>query len=546
MSLKKYSSTLIILMLMVSCYQPETADMIIHNAKIYTCDQSFTVADAMAIKDGKILQVGPEREILNGYDCDLIIDAELKPVYPGFYDGHCHFWAYANTFREVDMTGCQSFNEVLDRVIEFDKNNTSEWISGRGWDQNLWTNKAFPNNDSLSILFPDKPILLRRVDGHAAIANKKALELAKITDTTSCYGGQIIKHDGILTGLLVDNAVDLVLTAIPQIKPEEKLDLLKRAEYKLFEQGLTSINDAGVDSTMRKAFINWYSNHNLIINNYLMLFPDDSNCEFARTTGKYKIPGLHINSFKILADGALGSRGACLAEPYSDSLHHHGTLLKTPEQIKTIAQLASNINYQVNTHAIGDSANSLILNIYKAVVGNVPNHRWKIEHAQVLSPEDFDIFQYLGVIPSVQPTHCTSDMNWVEDRIGSERIPNAYAYNTLLSKAGMIVSGTDFPIENISTLETFYAAISRKKKEGENLESFNPSEKLSRKNALLSMTYWAAYSNFEEHERGSLEKGKNADFIMLTKDIMKVPESQILSTFVFKTYLNGTEVYSAL
>jgi len=538
-------SSLVISLVLNSCYQGDTADLIIHNAKIYTCDQNFTVHDAIAIRDGKILQVGPEREILNGYRCDQIIDAQLKPVYPGFYDAHCHFWGYANTFNSVDMVGSKSFDEVIARIIAFDKDNHPEWITGRGWDQNLWDDKVFPTNDSLSALFPNKPILIRRIDGHGAIANQKALELAGITTETTVEGGQIGVENGKLTGLLIDNAVDLVIEIIPELQTEKKLELLKQAEYKLFEQGLTSINDAGITAIQRNDFIHWYSSGALKIKNYAMLFPEDDNLEYIRTNGAFDSSGLHINSIKLIADGALGSRGACLIAPYSDSLNHFGTILRSAEKIENIAKFAQNVGFQLNTHCIGDSANRLLLKIYEKTIGSQPNHRWKIEHAQILHPDDFKFFEYLGVIPSVQPTHCTSDMAWAEDRIGADRVPYAYAYKTLLNKAGRIALGTDFPIENISVLETYYAAVTRKVKTDANSEAFQPQEQLSRQEALLGITRWAAYSNFEEKTRGSLEAGKDADFVMLTKDIVTIPESDIPNTFVFLTYLNGQQVYSA-
>lgn len=541
-------SLLFILSLVLSsCYQIDKADLIIHNAKIYTCDENFTVYEAMAVRDGKILQVGPEREILNGYDCDNIVDAELKPIYPGFYDAHCHFWGYANTFKSVDLNGAKSFNDVLARLVEFNKNNQSQsgWITGRGWDQNLWENKAFPTNDSLSKLFPNTPILIRRVDGHAALANKKALEMAEITAETPVEGGQIALGDnGGPTGLLIDNAVDLVGNIVPELGKEEKLALLQKAEYKLFEQGLTTINDAGITASQRDDFLGWYKNGDLTIQNYAMLFPEEGNLDFALKNGITDTNNLHIRSFKLIADGALGSRGACLIAPYSDSANHFGTILKSADKIESIAKFAHNIGFQLNTHCIGDSANRLMLNIYKNTIGSTPNHRWKIEHAQILHENDFDFFEYLGVIPSVQPTHCTSDMDWAPARIGKERVPFAYAYKRLLNKAGMIALGTDFPIENISVLETFYAAVTRQKKTGDG-EAFQPDQQLTRKEALLGITRWAAYSNFEDKSRGSLEAGKEADFVMLTKDIMEVPEAEILQTFVFSTFLNGQLVYSA-
>ncbi|MFK8038108.1 MAG: amidohydrolase [Crocinitomicaceae bacterium] len=530
--------------LVTSCYKGDTADLIIHNAKIYSCDKDFNVYDAMAIRDGKILQVGPEREILNGYSCDQIIDAELKPIYPGFYDAHCHFWGYANTFNTVNLVGSKSFNEVISRIIEFDETSNSQWITGRGWDQNLWEDQSFPNNDSLSKLFPNKPILIRRIDGHGALANKKALELANINPETMIEGGQIMIKNGELTGILIDNAVDIVIDIIPELKTEQKLAFLKKAEYKLFEQGLTSINDAGITSIQRQDFMDWYTKGELTIKNYAMLFPDEGNLSYVLENGSFDSSHLHICSLKLIADGALGSRGACLITPYSDSSDHFGTILRSKDKIESIAKFADNVNFQLNTHCIGDSANRLLLNIYQDVIGQKPDHRWKIEHAQILNPEDFKFFEYLGVIPSVQPTHCTSDMDWAEDRIGSERIPYAYAYKTLLNKAGIIALGTDFPIENISVLETYYAAVTRQKKTEGHGEPFHPAEQLTRQEALLGITRWAAFSNFEEKTRGSLEAGKDADFVILTKDIMTIPDAEILNTFVFSTFLDGQQVYT--
>jgi len=535
----------LIFFFVTSCYQGLEADLIVHNAKIYSCDESFTMYEAMAIKDGKILELGPEREILNRYDCDNKIDAQLKPVYPGFHDAHCHFWSYAQTLSEVDLNGSKTFDEVVSHVVDFERENKTEWITGRGWDQTLWPENEFPKNDTLNILFPDKPILIRRVDGHAALANSKALEIAGITIDTKIDGGLIGIADGKLTGLLLDNAFDSVAKFIPDFAPEKKLELLQEAEFNLFAEGLTSINDAGIESKYREEFINWYTNGDLTIKDYCMLFPDDDNLKFASEKGIFRTGNLHIRSFKMVADGAMGSRGACLIEPYSDDIHNHGFLLKTEEEFRQIAEFAVEIDYQINTHAIGDSANRVILKIYAELVQDKPDHRWKIEHAQVLAPEDFHYFETIRIIPSVQPTHCTSDMRWAEERLGKERVKYAYAYKLLLDKAGLLALGTDFPIENISPLETFYAAITRMDKTGKPDGGFYADQVLTRQEALLGITRWPAYSNFEDDEKGTLEPGKSADFVILTKDIMEIPAAEILKTFVEKTFLDGIEVYSA-
>ncbi|WP_027418395.1 amidohydrolase [Crocinitomix catalasitica] len=534
----------LILSLFVGCYKSDTADLIIHNAKIYSCDENFTIYDAMAIRDGKIIQLGPEREILNGYKCDNIIDAKLRPVYPGFHDGHCHFLGYAQGFAEVDLRGSKSFDEVLNKIAIYQSKNERPWIIGRGWDQSLWANDSFPTNAMLNELYPEIPVLIRRVDGHAAIANQKALDIAGIDTTTQIPGGLIEKVNGQLTGLLLDNAYDVVMKQVPVLTESEKLAVLQKAEQQLFQVGLTSINDAGIDAIDRDLFIEWYSNNALSIRDYAMLFPDDDNINYASKEGKYKTNNLAIRSFKLIADGSLGSRGACLIHPYSDQPNQHGFLLRDYIEIRDLAELAAEIGYQVNTHAIGDSANRVMLNIYTETVQKIADHRWKIEHAQVINPNDFNLFEAIRIIPSVQPTHCTSDMRWAEERLGSERVKYAYAYQTLLKKAGRIVLGTDFPVENIAPLETFYAAVSRQSKDGQPEGGFYPDEKLTRKQALLGMTLWPAYSNFEEDEKGSLSIGKFADFVILTKDIMTIDDSEILSTYVVQTFLNGEEVYN--
>ncbi|WP_066759724.1 amidohydrolase [Crocinitomix algicola] len=534
---------LVFLTSLMGCYQGEQADLIIHNAKIYSCDEAFNVYEAMAIRDGKIIQLGPEREILNGYVCDEIIDAQLRPIYPGFYDGHCHFMGFAQTLGEANLKGAQSFNEIVSRMEEFAIHSTSEWLLGRGWDQTLWQDKKMPTNEKLNELFPNRPVLIRRVDGHAAIANAKALEIANINNNSFIEGGIIGLENGKLTGLLLDNAYDSVAKCIPELMAEQKLELLKKAEQKLFEVGLTSINDAGINAIDRALYEEWYSNHQLKIKSYAMLFPDSENMGFATKNGPYKKGNLHIRSFKIIADGALGSRGACLIEPYHDDKGNYGIMLSDTSNLKDIAYLAKEIGYQMNTHCIGDSANKVMLNIYADVIQDQPDHRWKIEHAQVIQDQDFSLFTALKVIPSVQPTHCTSDMRWAQERLGSERLKHAYAYKRLLQEAGTIVLGTDFPVEAIYPLETFYAAITRQSKDGQPIGGFYPDQTLSRADALRGMTIWAAESNFEEDSRGSLEPGKAADFVILTKDIMKVDAKEILTTYVAKTFLDGVMVF---
>ncbi|MCB9224721.1 MAG: amidohydrolase [Crocinitomicaceae bacterium] len=540
----KYFLILITGLTLSSCYQGKEADLIVHNAVIYSCDDEFHVYEAMAIKDGKILELGPEREIMNGYKCDNIIDNKKRPVYPGFHDAHCHFGGYAELLNKADLVGTTSFEEMVSKVVEHEQKTESSWIQGRGWDQTLWPGSEFPTNDTFNIIFPDKPMILQRVDGHAALVNQAALDIAGYTAETQIIGGEIKVVNGKCTGLLLDNAVDSLVRSIPILENGEKLNLLQHAEKDLFAAGLTSINDAGILENERDQFIEWYKNGDLRIKDYAMLFPTDENLKFASTEGVYKKGNLHIGSFKILSDGAMGSRGACLLAPYSDDPENYGFLLATPQEIKDVAELAAEIGYQVNTHCIGDSANRTMLKIYEEVIGSKADHRWKIEHAQVLDEKDFEFFELYKIIPSVQPTHCTSDMRWAEDRLGSHRVKHAYAYKKLLEKAGMLALGTDFPVERIFPLETFYAAVSRMDRNGYPKEGFQMQDAISREDALRGMTIWPAYSNFENHHKGSLEAGKDADFVILDKDIMKIEVADILKTFIVSTYLDGQLVYS--
>jgi predicted amidohydrolase YtcJ len=536
---------LLIAISITSCYKGGNADLIIHNATIYSCDDDFTVYEAMAVKDGKIIQMGPEREILNGYQCENIIDAKKAPIYPGFHDAHCHFMGYAKTLNEVDLIGCRSFDEMLQRIKLFEEDNNFSWIKGRGWDHTMWPSNEFPTNEILNELFPDIPVFFSRVDGHAALVNQKALDMAEVNIDSKIMGGEVLVENGVCTGLLVDNAMGLVSHLIPKMSGDELLPLMQAAEYDLFEVGLTSINDAGIGHDERELFINWYMENLLTIKDYAMLAPSDENIQFANDEGVFSEGNLNIRSFKVYADGALGSRGACLIEPYSDDAEKYGFLVSDTTEIRELAELAVALNYQINTHCIGDSANRIILKMYEAVIGSVNDHRWKIEHAQVLSEEDFDYFEMYSIIPSVQPTHCTSDMRWAEERLGPERVKFAYAYQKMLDKAGLLALGTDFPVEGINPLETFYAAVSRMDREGNPKGGFQNENAIRREDALRGMTIWAAYSNFEDLEKGSLETGKAADFVILTKDIMLIPFEDILTTFVQSTYLDGVEVYSA-
>lgn len=525
-----------------SCQQSENADLLIHNASIYTVNNAFDIEEAMAIKDGKIIAIGPNNELKNKYTARQIIDAKLKPIYPGFIDAHCHFLPYGNTFFEVDLVGTKSWEEVIEKLSDFAKANETEWITGRGWDQNDWELKEFPTNEKLNELFPDKAILLKRIDGHAAIANQKALELSGVDIETSIEGGVFEIKDGELSGLLIDNAVDIVQKAIPEQSEAQIKKSLLKAEEMCFAKGLTTLSDAMLENEVANCIIKMHSDNSLKMKVYGMLMPTKENKEQFLKNGPFVTDKLSIRSFKFFADGALGSRGAKLKEPYADDIHNNGLYLSDSSTLSKEAKNMYEAGFQMNTHCIGDAANELMLKIYADYLKEPNDKRWRIEHCQVVDPTDLAYFKDYTIIPSVQPTHATSDMYWAEERLG-ERVKGAYAYADLLAQNGLIALGTDFPIEDIDPLKTFFAACIRKDDRLFPEEGFQSENKLSKEEALRGMTIWAAIANFEEEKKGSLEIGKDADFVIFNQDIMAVPEEQILNSKVEMTFINGEMVF---
>lgn len=519
--------------------------MILFNGTIYIVDDQFSVAQALAIKDGKIAAVGNNLEILEKYSSAHLIDLNGKPVYPGFIDAHCHFVGFGiNLISRVDLTGSSSMDEVLQRISEYHQRFPDKgWIEGRGWDQNLWPDKTFPNNRKLSELFPDIPVILIRIDGHAALANKKALQLAGITASTRVNGGEILLTGNEPNGILIDNAIELVTRLIPPLDYPMMREALMAAQQQCFSVGLTSVHDAGLEKNEITILDSLQQLGQLKMRLYAMLTPSEENLETFLTTGIVKTDNLHIRSIKLYADGALGSRGAKLLQDYHDDPGNSGLLVRTPESLDELCRKAYDAGFQVCTHAIGDSANRLMLHIYAKYLQPGNDLRWRIEHAQVIAPEDFTLFGTYRIIPSVQPTHATSDMYWAPDRLGQDRIRFAYAYRQLLHQNGWMPLGTDFPVEHHNPILTFYAAVARKDRSGWPPNGFQIENALSRPDALRGMTIWAARAAFEENEKGSLEPGKLADLVILDRDIMQVPENEILETKVLTTILGGQIVY---
>ncbi|MBU9935896.1 MAG: amidohydrolase, partial [Ferruginibacter sp.] len=530
--------------LLASCKFRQKADLIIHHATIYTVDERFSVAEAIAIRDGRIVEVGKNDDILKQYESDLVEDAKGKTIFPGFIDAHAHFVGYGFSLQTVDLVGTGSWEEVLNRCQDFAKNlPPGIWLTGRGWDQNDWAVKDFPSNEKLNELFPDRPVLLNRIDGHAAIANNKALETAGIRPGDKLEGGEIEVKSGKLTGILVDNAVDLVSAKVPGPDDARAKEALLLAQKNCFATGLTGIHDCGLDHETVERIQKLQQSGDLKMRMYVMLSDNKKNFEWAFAKGKIKTDRLTVSGFKVYADGALGSRGACLLQPYTDKPDWSGFLLSSQSHFDSVANIIYQKGWQMCTHAIGDSGNRTILNIYARYLKGKNDLRWRIEHAQVVDQNDFKIFGENNIIPSVQPTHGTSDMYWAGDRLGPVRVKGAYAYQQLLKENNWIPLGTDFPVEDISTFKTFFAAVVRQDAKGFPQGGYQVENALTREQTIRGMTIWAAKAAFEEKQKGSLEKGKFADFIILDTDLMNCKESAILKTKVLATYVNGERVY---
>lgn len=532
-----------LLLFTTACSQKEAVDLLVHHAMIYTVDSSFNVKEAMVIRDGKIVATGSKEELDKKFTAKETLDAGGQYIYPGFIDAHAHFVGYGQGLQTVDLVGTESWEEVIARLQKFAQENKEGWLIGRGWDQNDWPVKEFPNNEQLNTLFPDRPVFLGRVDGHAAIANDAALKIGAVIAGQQLTGGEIEVKNKKLTGVLIDNAIALVESKIPAFTKTQYTEALLDAQKNCFAVGLTTIDDCGLHYKDVNAIQEMQQSGSLKMRLYVMLSDIPENFAYLDKKGIIKTDRLHVRSFKVYGDGALGSRGACLLKPYADRPGYSGFLLSQPAHFDSVAAWISQRDFQMCTHAIGDSGNRVILNTYGKYLKGKNDRRWRIEHAQVVNSADFSLFKQYSIIPSVQPTHATSDMYWAGDRLGAERVKGAYAYQQLLDQNGWIPLGTDFPVEDISPFKTFYAAVIRKDAKGWPGNGYQMENALTREEALRGMTIWAARSNFEEKEKGSLEPGKLADFIILDKDLMKAGEKELLGIKVKKTFINGEKVF---
>ena len=536
------------------------ADLVLVNGRIYTVDNARPVVSALAVRGGRVLFVGSDAEarvLANG--STSVIDLDGATVVPGITDAHAHLLGLGNRLRRVNLAGSTSYDEVIERVKAWAKDvEPGEWILGRGWDQNRWVTKEFPNHDGLSRAFPNNPVVLTRVDGHAILANAKAMQLARVSAATADpAGGRIIRlSSGAPAGVFVDNAKDLVERAIPATTRSDTRKAILAAIAECNRWGLTGIHDPGEDAETIGIYEELAKAGNYSLRNYVMLSDPGEPNSPAVLNNPYLRRGpqsalydghLWVRAIKLYADGALGSRGAALLAPYTDESTNSGLLVSTPEHIRAWAEAALRTGFQVSVHAIGDRGNRNALDAFEAALRVVPkaDHRFRIEHAQVISPEDIPRFARLGVIPSMQATHQTSDMRWAEGRVGPQRIRGAYAWRSLLNTGVVIPNGTDFPVEEVNPLLTFHAAVTRQDPANWPAGGWYPEQKMTREEALQSMTIWPAYAGFQESMLGSLTPGKYADFVVLDRDIMRVPDTEILGTRVISTWIGGKRVYEA-
>jgi len=536
----------VFLMLMVSCTnKKQKVDFIFYNTTIYTMEGDSEKYEAMVVEKGKIKALGTTNDILKQYQSDSTINLKGKFIYPGLIDAHSHFYGLAQGIVTVDLRGVQSEEDMMNKVNIFTKENTSSnkknptSIVGRGWDQNLWKSKKFPDNKELNKMYPDIPVCLTRIDGHAALVNKKALDLAGITVDSKIMGGEFIKENGELTGVLIDNAVDLVTSKLPQPTKEEKIAAILKAQDTCFKYGLTTVCDAGIDKELIDLYNEMHQSGKLKIRIYAMASPTQPTLNWLLNNGELKTEYLHVNSVKFYMDGAMGSRGACLINDYTDQPNHKGFLLNPIDSLKQLGIKLRDKNLQLNVHCIGDSANRITLQLMSEILENDSTSRWRIEHMQLIAENELSILKKNKIIPSMQPTHATSDAPWVTERLGKKRMKYAYALKTCMQNAGCIALGTDFPVEEVNPFYTFYTAITRKSPATKNSYDLVIEEKLTRYQTLQGMTIWAAYAQFEEKEKGSLKPGKVADFIVMDKDIFTLDENQIPILLPSQVYLNG-------
>ena len=529
--------------------------LILHNARIYTVDANRQTAEAIAISGDRIVRVGANTEVLSlRGSATRVIDVSGGTIVPGLEDAHGHFTGLGASMQSIDLRGTTTYEQVVGMVRQRAATaRPGEWIVGRGWDQNDWPEKQWPTHELLSAASPNNPVYLTRVDGHAGLANRRALDLAGVTEATADpAGGRLIRAPGNqLSGVLIDTAQSLVSSKIPPVSEAQLEEQILLADREMRRLGLTMVHDAGTDSRTVDAYKRLIDAGRLKTRLYVMLRAPLATLQPALDKGPILDYGNHhlaVRAIKVVADGALGSRGAAMLEPYSDEPGTTGLLTTPPDEVYAQTLAASKAGFQTAIHAIGDRANRLVMDVFERVQREVPGSRalrMRNEHAQILDRAEIPRFAALNVIASMQPTHATSDMPWVPARIGQERMAEgAYVWRKLMTAGAMIASGSDFPVELANPMLGFYAAITRQDPKGQPASGWMPGERMTRDEALASFTRNAAFAAHAETQLGTLEAGKLADLVVLSKDIMRVASSEILTTTVRMTIVGGEVVYS--
>ena len=531
-----------LIFLVSSCYKGEEVDLIVHNAQIHTMNNG-KIVQAMAIKNGKIIELGANRQILNKYRSKKEIDAKGKEIYPGFTDSHGHILSYIEKKLSVDLTGTKSYLEMINKIKKHLKKDYPKIIIGKGWDQSLWKNKELPNNKILNQHFPEIPVCLYRIDEHAVLVNNAMLELLKLDTIKEIQGGEIVKQNNKPTGILIDNAIPLLEKHLPKHSKIERIEAIKEIENELLSYGITGVHEAGISYEDLIFFQSLVNDNILSLNIYAMLLPEPKNIDFAKKNGAYKNKNLSVRSFKVFGDGSLGSGGALLKKRYTDDIGNHGQMLTSIKKIKELSMICESTGYQLNTHAIGDSMCNIIIDVYKELNEVNKDHRSRIEHVQVIDKNDLFKLGLYGIYPSIQPSHAVSDYRWAEKKLGKKRIKNAYAYKNILESAGIITIGTDFPIESPNPFKTIYAAVKRKNTNELPSKGFIKDQAISLNDCIKGITIWAAISSFNEKSLGSLEEGKDATFTILEKPI--VVSDKFIDNQSWKTFILGIEKYSS-
>ncbi|MDX2152060.1 MAG: amidohydrolase [Bryobacteraceae bacterium] len=522
----------------------QEADLVVTNANIYTVDPARPRAKALAVRGGRIIAVGDDVSAHSGPKTQRL-DLRGATVVPGFIDSHVHMRGLGTQIETFDLRNVKTIAGVADIVRQAAASRPpGEWITGRAWDQTNWGGE-FPTSDPLTAAAPNHPVFLTRVDGHAGWANRRALEAAGITrDTPDPAGGKILRDAaGTATGVLIDRAQGLVGRKIPAATDEVVRRRIEKAALECARLGLTSVHDAGVPEQDLQAYRALIEQKKLPVRVYAMIGGETPLWQAYLRKGPEIGEQLTVRSIKLVADGALGSRGAALWQGYTDEKSNTGLLILLKDDIERVARAAVKAGFQVNTHAIGDKANRIALDAYAAALGGKNDRRFRIEHAQVVSLPDFALFQQNSVIASIQATHATSDMRWAHLRLGPDRLQGAYAWKRFLKMGIPIANGSDFPVEDANPLWGFYSSVSRQDHQGQPPGGWRPEDLLTRGEALHSWTLAGAYAAFEEQSKGSLAPGKLADFVVLSKDIMTVPAAEILKTKVTMTVRGGEVVY---